>query len=108
MNTAAVERATQRVVIMTTETDKQVFVRRAREYGVSVGELVRTAVKAYQPAAEPDADLARLARQAERAGGRLLQQLDEADAHHEAVFSEIAAIRADAARQVAAIRKQRA
>lgn len=105
MNTAAVERATERVVIMTTETDKQVFVRRAREYGVSVGELVRTAVKAYQPSPEPDADLTRLARQAERAGGRLLQQLDEAQAHHEAVFGEIAAIRAEAARQIAAIRR---
>ncbi|HRN76659.1 hypothetical protein [Ottowia sp.] len=104
MSTAAVERATERVVIMTTETDKQVFVRRAREYGVSVGELVRTAVKAYQPAAEPDASLARLAHQAERAGSQLLKELDEAQAHHEAVFDEIAAIRADAARQIAAIR----
>lgn len=107
MNTAVAERATERVVIMTTQTDKRVFVQRAREYGVSVGELVRTAVKAYQPAAEPDADLARLARQAERAGGKLLRQLDAAGAHHDAVFSEIAAIRADAARQVAAIRNQR-
>ncbi len=107
MSTVAVERATERVVIMTTETDKRVFVQRAREYGVSVGELVRTAVKAYQPAAAPDADLAQLARQAERASRQLLQQLDQADAHHEAVFSEIAAVRADAARQIAAIQARR-
>lgn len=106
MNTAAIERATERVVIMTTESDKRIFVRRAREYGVSLGELVRTAVKAYQPAAPADADLAQLARQAERAAGQLVAQLDEADAHHDAVFDEIAAIRADAARQIAAIRKQ--
>lgn len=82
--------ATERVVVLMTPADKRALEDKAKAAGVSVGELVRRAVGAYDPAGEESEQVEAVLRHIKRMGDEILAGLDAATAQVRATRAYLA------------------
>ena len=93
--------ATQRIPVQATVAEKKEFALKAKRFGMSVSDLMRSGAKAFQPQ-EADDELGVLADAAKAAAERSGDAIDEALAFVEESNRRIAAMEAKhAARKVA-------
>lgn len=87
--------ATERVVVLMTPEDKRALEERAKAAGISVGELVRRAVEAYDPAGEEAEQVDAMLRHIKQMGEEILAGLDAATAQVRATRAYLAERRRD-------------
>jgi hypothetical protein len=83
--------ATERVVVLMTPDDKAKLEAKAKQAGVSVGELVRRAVEGYDPEDEQEAEIEALLSAIEKTFNETLATMDATEARLRKAVAELKA-----------------